>query len=211
MPIDMPIEAGPSFDSRDPTDPRFWDERFTQAFTPWDRGGVPADLQAFVDAHAPLVTLIPGCGLGHEVAYFHGAGWDVTAIDFSSVGVAAARRNLGDLGTQVVEADFFLHQPRRPLQLIYERAFLCAMPRKLWPQVAARWAELLPSGGLLAGYFYFDDAPKGPPFGSEMTQLDALMAPYFERLEDRLALDSIPVFVGKERWQVWRRRMSAIP
>jgi hypothetical protein len=198
--------SGPIFTSRDPTAPAFWDERFNQAFTPWDRGAAPADLQAFVNAHSPMTTLIPGCGLGHEVAYLHAAGWDVTAIDFSPAAVAAARRSLGALGEHVVEADFFSFAPAPSLQFIYERAFLCAMPRRMWPDVAARWAALLPVGGVLAGYFFFDHAEKGPPFGIDATTLDALLAPYFERIEDRAASDSIEVFKGKERWQVWRRR-----
>ncbi len=198
----------PTFTSRDPSAPQFWDERFEQAFTPWDRGGVPADLQAFVQNHAvqPLVTLIPGCGLGHEVAYLHAAGWDVTAIDFSPAAVMAARLLLGALGEHVCEADFFDFIPPRAVQLIYERAFLCAMPPRLWPQVVARWAELLPVGGRVAGYFFFDASPKGPPFGIDIAQLDALMTPYFEQIDDRSVPDSIAVFQGKERWQVWQRR-----
>jgi hypothetical protein len=31
------------------------------------------------------------------------------------------------------------------------------------------------------------------------------MSPYFALLEERSISDSIPVFAGKERWQVWRR------
>jgi hypothetical protein len=200
----------PSFSSRDPSAPQFWDERFEQAFMPWDRGGVPVDLQAFVRAQAaqPLVTLIPGCGLGHEVKYLHAAGWDVTALDFSPAAVAAARRLLGPLGAHVIEADFFSFMPPRSVQLIYERAFLCSMPPRLWPQVVARWADLLPAGGLLAGYFFFDDSPKGPPFGIGAAQLETFMAPYFERRDDRTVTDSIAVFQDKERWQVWQRRAA---
>jgi len=33
-----------------------------------------------------------------------------------------------------------------------------------------------------------------------------LLEPAFERLEDRPVGDSLPVFAGKERWQLWRRR-----
>ncbi len=50
------------FASRDPLDPAFWDERFAQRFTPWDRGGVPQQLRAFIAASPPLRTLIPGSG-----------------------------------------------------------------------------------------------------------------------------------------------------
>ncbi|OGB27782.1 MAG: SAM-dependent methyltransferase [Burkholderiales bacterium RIFCSPLOWO2_02_FULL_57_36] len=196
----------PTFEARDPSAPAFWSERFEQNFMPWDRGGVPDALQRFV-AQTPQkhVALIPGCGVGYEVAYLSEAGWDVTAIDFSPAAVAAAQAMLGPWASRVVEADFFTFVPKIPLDLIYERAFLCALPRDRWQQIVERWAELLPPGGLLAGFFYFDDAPKGPPFGIAPAQLEALLTPSFERIEDSLATDSVSVFSGRERWQVWRR------
>lgn len=196
----------PDFASRDPLSAGFWDERFAQGFTPWDRGGVPAQLRSFIAASTPKTTLIPGCGSGHELAAFCEAGWDATAIDFAPVAVAQARAALGPWGQRVFEADFFAYQPPAPLGLMYERAFLCAMPPARWPQVAARWAALLGPGALLAGYFFFDDARKGPPFGIDRVTLDALLTPCFECIEDTPATDSIAVFEGKERWLVWRRR-----
>lgn len=195
------------FHERDPRSPAFWDERFDKQFTPWDRGGVPQALRDFVAAApAPLTTLIPGCGSAYELAFLAAAGWDATAIDFSPAAVVAGKAAVGRWGGRVVEADFFTWQPSQPLQLIYERAFLCAMPRERWADVAARWAALLPPGGLLAGFFFFDDAPKGPPFGIARAQLDALLAPYFDCEADLEVADSIPVFQGKERWLQWRRR-----
>ena len=194
------------FQQRDPLTPAFWDERFERQFTPWDRGGVPRDLQRFVETTCALLTLIPGCGSAYELAFLAGEGWDATAIDFSPSAVAAGKAAAGVWADQVVEADFFQWEPAQPLQLIYERAFLCAMPRAMWPLVAARWAELLPAGGLLAGFFFFDEAPKGPPFGIHRPQLDALLHDSFELVEERPASDSIPVFAGKELWMVWRRR-----
>ena len=195
------------FATRDPTASQFWDERFQREFTPWDKGGVPQALQDFVKKSArPLATLIPGCGAGYEAAYLAEAGWDVTAIDFSPAAVAAAKTAVGKWADRIVEADFFSFQPGRPLDLVYERAFLCALPARLRPAIAARWAALLPAGGLLAGYFFFDDAPKGPPFGISEPELHALLAPLFELVEDAAVEDSISVFQGKERWKVWRRR-----
>jgi SAM-dependent methyltransferase len=194
------------FQQRDPLSPAFWDERFERRFTPWDRGGVPQDLQQFVAASGPLRTLIPGCGSAYELAFLAGAGWDATAIDFSPAAVTAGKAAAGPWAERVEQADFFTWPAPQPLELIYERAFLCAMPRAMWPQVAARWAALLPAGALLAGFFFFDEAPKGPPFGITRAQLDALLQPDFELVDERQASDSIAVFVGKERWMVWRRR-----
>ena len=67
-------------------------------------------------------------------------------------------------------------------------------------------AELLPSGGLLAGFFFVCDQCKGPPFGLLPQQLAALLHEAFEPVEDAGVPDSLPVFAGRERWQVWRRR-----
>ena len=196
----------PVFAERDPLIPAFWDARFAQRFTPWDQGSVPGELADFVAQRGSDRCLIPGCGVGHEVRAMVDAGWQVTAIDFSAEAVAAAQQQLGGLAQHVQQADFFAFAPPAPLDIIYERAFLCALPRAHWPAVAARWASLLPAGAELVGYFYFDTNPNGPPFGIERTQLAALMQGAFELVEDRPARDSIAVFAGKERWMRWRRR-----
>jgi trans-aconitate methyltransferase len=202
----------PQFSERDPLTPEFWDQRFVQRFMPWDQGGVPPELiQMVAAAERPLRTLIPGCGMGHEVRHLAQAGWPVTAIDFSPVAVAAAQGALGEYAGHVQQADFFSYAPPQPIELLYERAFLCALPRARWPDVIARAAALLAPGALLAGYYFYDDAPKGPPFGADRAALDALMAPWFELLEDVPAAQSIAVFAGKERWQRWRRRRERAP
>lgn len=197
----------PNFTHRDPLSPQFWDERFAQSFTPWDRGGVPQALREFVArCPAPLLTLIPGCGSAYELVHLCEAGWDAFAIDFSPEAVARAKMLAGQWAGRVVEADFFAWQPPRPLELIYECAFLCALPPAMRPRVAARWAGLLPPGGRLAGFFFFDQAVKGPPFGIARDELEGLLAPYFDCVEDASVSDSIPIFLGKERWMVWQRR-----
>lgn len=197
----------PAFESRDPTAPDFWTERFEHGFLPWDRGGVPSRFLKFVaDAGRSYVTLIPGCGTGYEVACLSEAGWDVTAIDFSEAAVEAARKALGPRGDRVVHADFFEFVPAAPVELIYERAFFCALPPSMRPAIVERWAQLLRPGGLLAGFFFFDSAPKGPPFGISPAELANMLSPYFERIADEAVDDSLPVFAGRERWQVWRRK-----
>ena len=197
----------PEFINRDPNTPGFWNERFDGGFTPWDRGGVPQALRDFVaGAATPLVTLIPGCGAAYELAFLSEQGWDATAIDFSPVAVATAKAGLGQWAGNVVQADFFSYLPASHVELIYERAFLCALPRDMWPRVAGRWADLLAPGGLLAGFFFFDDAAKGPPFGIDRAALEELLSPFFECIEDAAVSDSIAVFAGKERWMVWQRR-----
>lgn len=193
-----------------PEHPDFWCKRFGEGITPWDAGKVPKDLADFVARQpAPLNTLIPGCGSAWEALHLAEAGWPTTALDFSPTAVEQAAKVLGDAAVDLVCDDFFKFLPKAPLAVIYERAFLCALPRKLWDDWGRRVAGLLPPGGLLAGYFFICDQPKGPPFGILPEQLDALLQPNFELIENRPVDDSIPVFAGRERWQVWRRRASA--
>ena len=190
-----------------PEHPDFWCKRFGEGVTPWDAGKVPDAFADFISRQPlPLNTLIPGCGSAWEAAHLADIGWQVTALDFSPAAIEKAREILGSAPVDLVCADFFTFVPARPIGLIYERAFLCALPRKLWDDWGRRIAELLPSGGILAGFFFVCDQPKGPPFGILPDQLTELLAPNFTLLEDAPVSDSIPVFAGRERWQVWQRR-----
>jgi len=196
------LRLGPRLD---PAGPAFWDVRFREGYKPWDAGGVPAALREFLTREpAARRVLVPGCGSGYEVQAFAAAGHDVVAIDFSRAAIEAARRVLGELGRVLVQGDFFAH-PLGEFDLVYERAFLCALPRPHWPRWAARVAEVLRPGGRMAGFFFWSDDERGPPFGLKRGELEALLADAFDRDEDAPVADSIPVFAGRERWQIWRR------
>lgn len=198
----------PSFPRLDPASADFWEVRYRERFSPWDAGGVPESLKQWAESldKAPGDVLIPGCGSAWEVGFMAERGWPVTAIDFSPAAVAAARALLGIHADRVREADFFgtsLHPGS--FDLIYERAFLCALPRRLWQDWAARCHALLRPGGRLAGFFYADDSERGPPFGLKAGELDDLMRGRFVLEDSQTPTDSIEVFRGKERWMVWRR------
>ncbi|WP_118180901.1 thiopurine S-methyltransferase [Paraburkholderia phosphatilytica] len=196
----------PAFSTRDPDSPAFWDERFEKRFTPWDQAGVPAEFVAFASQRLAEPVVVPGCGNAWEVLWLAERGAPVRAIDFAANAVAAARVQLGQYASVVEQADFFAWQPPVAPAWIYERAFLCALPPARRGDYARRIAELLPEGALLAGFFFIGATPKGPPFGMDRSDLDALLSPYFELVDDRPVADSIPVFAGRERWLVWRRR-----
>ena len=197
----------PDFPRRDPADPEFWDLRYDAGFAPWDAGKVPEQLATYAGSLARGSVLVPGCGSAWDVRCFAESGWNVLGIDFSAEAVTAARASLGPFADRVRRADFFAPLAEAPFDTVYERAFLCALPRRLWPSWGERVAQLVRPGGRLVGFFYFDAGERGPPFPLHgEAELDALLEPSFERLEDAPVADSIPIFVGKERWQVWRRR-----
>lgn len=198
------LRQGPRLD---PARPDFWDARYGERFTPWDQGGVPARLASFIAAEArPLRVLVPGCGSGYEVAAFAAAGHDVLAIDFSAAAIERARTVLGAHAGRVRHADFFAFDAAPAFDLVYERAFLCALPRTLWARWGDRMGEAVAPGGRIAGFFFRSDDRRGPPFGLAAGELEALLAGRFEHVEADAPTDSIPVFAGRERWEVWRRK-----
>ena len=209
----------PAFPRTDPAAPEFWNMRFEAAFMPWDQGGIPACLRQYVDdlrlaAQFPpskkYRTLIPGCGSAHEVKLFADLGWDVTAIDFSPAAVAWAQRSFGAgsaLASMVKEQDFFGDTVgSERFDIVYERAFLCALPRKLWNNWSLRVAQIILPGGQLVGFFFSDVSDKGPPFGLAQEELEMMLLPNFTRTQLQKPADSIPIFADKETWQVWTRR-----
>jgi SAM-dependent methyltransferase len=189
----------------DSSKPGFWDERYRGGVTPWDAGSVPARLAQWLRSRPRgQRVLVPGCGAGYEVQAFADRGDDVLGIDFSE----AALERAGNLGGRVRQADFFALD-EEPFDLVYERTFLCALPRRRWPEWGARIPTLVRPGGLLAGFFFFDDNERGPPFGISQGALRALLEPQFALTEDQPvpAAESVPVLAGKERWQVWKRSL----
>jgi SAM-dependent methyltransferase len=198
----------PEFPKRDPAGAEFWDLRYHARFAPWDAGRVPAQLQAFVAAASrPRTVLVPGCGSAWDVRFLADRGWKVLGIDFSHEALGAARSILGEHVNRVRYADFFAPIAEAPFEVVYERAFLCALPRRRWRDWGARVADLVEPGGVLAGFFFFDAGDRGPPFPLHAPyELSELLEPAFERIDDQPVPDSIDVFKGKERWQVWLRR-----
>ena len=195
--------------AQDSSRPDFWDQRYRGGVTPWDAGRTPVLLQEWLSKKKEsLRVLVPGCGSGYEVRSFADLGHDVLAIDFSDAALEAARRELGALSHLAQKADFF-HFEAEPFDIVYERALLCALPRAKWPQWGRRLAHLVRVGGELAGFFYFDDNERGPPFGVAFSDLQAFLSPAFVLDEDLPvpAGQSLPVFQGKERWQVWKRQL----
>ena len=195
---------------QDASKPEFWEKRFLENFTPWDAGRVPADLERFLATEpGGRRVLIPGCGSGYEVRAFADAGHDVLAVDFAPAAIERARRILGPLSDRVRLADFFEADLGRPYDLVYERAFLCSLPRALRPRYAQRASELLAPRGRIAGFFFFEEGERGPPFGLKAGELEQLLSVRFDQTEDKAVNDSIPIFAGKERWKVWMLRSTS--
>lgn len=194
-------------DKFDSAKPEFWDIRYRQGRTPWDLGGIPACLRTFLDTvPAAGTVLIPGCGSGYEVRAFAGRGWQVTALDISKGAVERASQVLGSLASSVVLGDFFQHDfGNTCFDAIYERTFLCALPPACWQDYANRMAELLVPGGWLVGVFFCGVEPEPPPYPLTDAEAHSLFGGNFKLICNEPVKDSLPVFAGGERWQVWQK------
>jgi Thiopurine S-methyltransferase (TPMT). len=190
--------------------PEFFDIRYAAGRMAWDYGGVQNLLKVFLDKHpGPGRVLIPGCGSGYEIEAFSSGGWDVIGIDFSAVAVARARRLLGPLADKVYKGDFFTYPLGEScFDIIYERTFLCTMLPDVWPHYAERIANLVAPSGVLCGFFFLGPEEEPPPYPISQDQLDELLGGAFEKVEDNAVEDSLPLYSGKERWQIWRRKIS---
>ena len=188
--------------------PEFFDTRYEAGRTPWDFGGVPDSLEVFLGKHrGPGCVLIPGCGSGYEIEAFSSAGWDVLGIDFSTTAVARAQSLLGPLADKVHQGDFFEYPlGEMCFDIIYERTFLCTFPPGFWPRYAQRIVNLVAPAGILCGFFFMGPEDEPPPYPISQVQLDELLGCWFQQIEDKPVEDSLPLFAGKERWQIWRRK-----
>ncbi len=206
MPETPPAPDGDSFRTQ------FWVKRWERATQPWDLGKVPPDLPAFLGETRvePTRVLIPGCGTGYEVRAFHEAGHDVLAIDFSGPAVAQAKAALGPLGDKVVQMNFFKHDfGEDRFGLVYERGFLCSIPRERWPEYAAKMAQIVRPGGAIVGLFLYGEEPEPPPFPLTESLAESLLGPWFELTRSKPASpETVPVYQGMERWQEWVRRIG---
>ena len=169
--------AGPTRD--------FWDKRFAEGNTPWDRGETNPQLHVWLQAGAlkPCRILIPGCGAGYEAATLAAAGFDVTALDYSPEAIARTRKLLEAQGLKatVIEADALAWRPDRPFDALYEQTCLCALYPDQWRAYADqlhRW--LRPGGKLFALFVQWLRAEaaqgqiQGPPYHCDIHAMRAL-------------------------------------
>ncbi|CAH0528580.1 Thiopurine S-methyltransferase [Allocatenococcus thiocycli] len=191
-------------------DVNFWDDLFVKGTMPWDRNQAPEDLIRYLsqisgDAQS---VFIPGCGAAYEVTQFVDHGHDVIAMDYSAEAVNLAKSKLGQHQDKVVLGDVFNEALFQTFDVIYERAFLAALPRDKWEDYFAMIDRLLTRGGLLVGYFVIDDKYRSrfPPFCLRSGELAERLESSFNLIESSPVTDSVDVFKGKEHWMVWQKR-----
>lgn len=158
----------------------YWQARYDQGKTGWDRGGPSPMLMEWLRSGAllPCSILVPGCGRGHEVVAMAQAGFQVTAVDFADSAVQGLREELRRQGLRahVMQTDIFQYSPAQPFDAIYEQTCLCAIDpslRESYESLLAKW--LRPRGRLFALFMQVDN-PEGPPFPCPLDCMSALFS-----------------------------------
>jgi methyl halide transferase len=165
----------------------FWQQRFAQRQTPWDRGAPGPQLQRWV-GDGTLVAgqrvAVPGCGSGHDVLALAQAGCQVTGLDYAPAAVALTQQRLAGAGVSatVLQADVLAWQPPVPLDAVYEQTCWCALHPDHWVAYAAQLHAWLRPGGallLLAMQCRRDGAAEGrvegPPYHMDIHAVRALL------------------------------------
>lgn len=162
----------------DPLAAGYWDARYAEGRTGWERQGLHPMFRAWRDSGvlSPGRILIPGAGRSHEPAALAADGFDVTVVDGSDTAVAHQRKALGGSDARVVQADLLTWRPDRMFDVIYDQTCLCALPPETWESYAARLHGWLRPGGALAVLFMQSTRPGGPPFHCDLDQMRALFA-----------------------------------
>jgi len=188
----------------------FWDVRYQQGVTPWEGAQPDAHMQRFI-ATLPQGSrvLLPGCGSAADVRWLLQAGMQVDAIDFSHEAIRRAAAALQDSPVRLWQADFFTLEATPIYDLVFERAFLCALPPRMWRDYTHKMMQLIPSGAYLAGVFFLADKAKGPPFGTSRDALQQLFGEGFALRDCQPVGAPLPVFAGQEFWMVWQRKPAA--
>ena len=131
--------------------------RFRGGVTPWDARRRAAASRARGCEARPrqLRVLIPGCGSGYEVRAVRASRPRRAARSTSPTRRSKPRGASSGRSRHGKEGRFLRASTSAAFDLVYERAFLCALPRRA---VAATgggaWRELVRPGGELAGFFY---------------------------------------------------------
>jgi methyl halide transferase len=193
----------------------YWESRYQSADMPWEKGEPSPGLVDFLAAHPELprgTVCVPGCGTGHDVRVWAGAGFEAYGFDLapSAIRLSQERTLTAGLSAQFQVADFLHSEPPLRFDWVFEHTLFCAIQlheREAYGQALLRW--LKPEGHYLAVNYLIPDLD-GPPFGTTREELMERFGPHFE-LRQEWVPRSYPNRTGLERMLWWSRKPAGRP
>lgn len=190
-----------------------WEDAWKSGVTPWDEGKSPPALRRLLgEGRVPSGrAFVPGCGAGYDLATLADVDREVIGLDLSDDARVAFLERYRDLPGEVTYevGDFFIYDPTRGFDFVWDYTFFCALDPAQREQWAAVMARLVKPNGVLATLLfpYADPIPdaSGPPWPINTDLVRGLIAHAFQLLEVTEAEHAHPGREGKERLALWRR------
>jgi hypothetical protein len=167
--------------SRRKSESKYWENRYANGQTGWDRGDVHPALHDWLASGElqPCDIVVPGCGHGHEVVELVRSGFEVTAIDFADSPVNSLRTRLASLkfSAKVYRDDVFQFKPRKHFDAVYEQTCLCAIePSTRFEYEKQMFDWLEPGGRFFALFMQNANSTTEPPFHCDTDDMKRVFA-----------------------------------
>ncbi len=158
-------------------DRKFWESKYHNSETGWDRSGISPALTHWLDKLTPCRILVPGCGYGHEVIELARRGFDVTAIDIATPAIVHMQAALEkeNLTATLIHGDLF-DLELEPFDAIYEQTCLCALQPSQWESYMRWLYKHLKQHGELLAMLMQTGAEGGPPFHCDVEEMKLLFS-----------------------------------
>jgi methyl halide transferase len=192
------------------SNPSDWEAKYQSRDMPWEKGAPSPGLVDFLAGHPGLArgsVCVPGCGTGHDVRTWAGAGFRAFGYDIapSAIRLAVEATRAANLSAEFQLADFLQAEPPFLFDWVFEHTLFCAIQpneRDAYVWAVLRW--LKPQGQYLAVNYLIPDQD-GPPFGTTREELWRRFLPHFELLEEWVPR-SYPNRTGLELMVWWRKK-----
>lgn len=195
---------------------KFWEE----GRTPWDLGG-PHLATRYILAEVSKTSkydfankhvVIPGAGRAHDASIFLQKKSNVVAYDLSKIACRESERLHSKFSNfSAVAGDYIVAAERAPgaVDVVFDRAMLCALPEPLRKPYINAAANHLRSGGLFITIPFrkFVEKIDGPPFEVSQTEIVELFNEHFDLvLAERSMFDTKIPLIEEEYIYVYRKK-----
>ena len=196
-------------------EPDFWHERWNKGQIGFHQKDFSKHMQVFMGRLGLQPggnILVPLCGKSLDMLWLLQEGYSVTGIEINQLAVESffAENKLGYEVTELEEGQLYCHENLRiycadffavelaqtsPIDAVYDRASLIALPQEMRGAYVDRLTELIPAGtrSLLVTLDYPQDEMRGPPFSVTPTEVERLFSSKYSieqtHSEDCLALE----------------------
>ena len=133
-------------------------------------------------------VFVPGCGTGHDARLLAAMGARVTGLDIAPSAIRLANAH------PVINREIYLlgdlfnlpRQFKNKFDWVFEHTCFCAIPPVCRADYVRAVHGILKNSGRLLAIFFLtpDNDGKGPPYGVDQKELEALFGHFFELQEE---------------------------